>query len=132
MESEKTSAEVSADEISLHTILRAIQNQGDINSKLRSELAELKNEVHGFSLAVASQVKKLKVDQEYKWRYEGKKVQFLLNSEILDDLAQINSAIENSKFEYARETVNDLTEKVKKRNKFIKIADSSEAAWDIV
>ena len=82
MDPENTAAERPAEDVSLHTILQAIQKQGDINTKLRQELSELKDEVHGSNLTVASQVKKLKVEQEYRWKYESNKIQYLLNSEI--------------------------------------------------
>lgn len=132
MEPEITTEETPAGDVSLHTILKAIQNQGDINSKLRQELSELKNEVHGSSLTVQSQVKKLKVEQEYKWKYESNRIQFLLNTEIQEDLNQVIWALDNTKIEYARDTVNEVIDKVKKRNKHIKIADSSEAGWETV
>jgi hypothetical protein len=38
-------------------------------------------------LSVSSQVKKLKTDSQYAWKYEGNKVQYLLNSEFIEELA---------------------------------------------
>jgi hypothetical protein len=42
-----------------------------------------------------------------KWKYEGNKVHFLLNSELLEELTRSIWAIDNSKVEYARETITD-------------------------
>jgi len=112
--------------ISLHDILMAVKTKADDNTKLRQEISNLRQEVHGASLSVSSQVKKLKTDSQYTWKYEGNKVQYLLNSEFLEDLAQTIWAIENVKFEHARETISELVEKVKRRNILIKIADTSE------
>lgn len=119
-------------DVSLHDILKAVKAQGEVNSKLRQELSDLKHEFHGSSLAVASQVKKLKVETEYKWKFEGNKIQHSLNSEILEDLNQIIWALHHSKTDYATDTVNEIIDKLKKRNKLIKIADTSECGWETV
>jgi hypothetical protein len=73
---------------SLNDILMAVKSQGDGNTKLRQEISNLRQEVHRASLSVSSQVKKLKTYSQYAWKYEGNKVQYLLNSEFLEDLAQ--------------------------------------------
>ena len=117
---------------SLKDILMAVKSQGDDNTKLRQEISNLRQEMHGVSLTVSSQVKKLKTDSQYAWKYEGNKVQYLLNSEFLEELAQAVWAINNLKFEHARETISELVEKVKRRNKLIKIADTSEEGWETV
>jgi hypothetical protein len=46
----------------------------------------------------------------------------LYNSELLEELTQSIWAIDNSKVEYARETITEVIEKIKKSNKHIKIA----------
>jgi hypothetical protein len=53
----------------------------------------------------------LKTESQYKWKYEGNKVQFLLISELLDELTQSIWAIDNSKVEYARETITEVIDK---------------------
>ena len=103
----------------------AVKSQGDDNTKLRQEISNLRQEMHGGSLSVSSQVKKLKTDSQYAWKYEGNKVQYLLNYEFLAELAQAVWAIDNLKFEHARETISELVEKVKRRNKLIKIVGTS-------
>jgi hypothetical protein len=45
---------------SLKDILMAVKSQGDDNTKLRQEISNLRQEMHGGSLSVSSQVKKLK------------------------------------------------------------------------
>ena len=117
---------------SLKDILMAVKSQGDDNTKLRQEISNLRQEMHGGSLLVSSQVKKLKTDSQYAWKYEGNKVQYLLNYECLAELAQAVWAIDNLKFEHARETISELVEKVKRRNKLIKIADKSEERRETV
>jgi hypothetical protein len=117
---------------SLKDILMAVKSQGDDNTKLRQEISNLRQEMHVVSLSVSSQVKKLKTYSQYAWKYEGNKVQYLLNSEFLEDLAQALWEIDNLKFEHARETISELVEKVKRRNKLIKIADTSEGGWETV
>jgi hypothetical protein len=68
----------------------------------------------------------LKTESQYKWKYEGNKVHFLLNSELLEELTRSIWAIDNSKVEYARETITEVIEKIKKSNKHIKIAVGSD------
>jgi hypothetical protein len=69
----------------------------------------------------------LKTESQYKWKYEGNKVHCLLNSELLEELTQSIWAFDNSKVEYARETITEVIEKIKKtHNKHIKIAVGSD------
>ena len=112
--------------------MKAVKAQGELNVKLSQDISYLRQEVHGASVAVASQVKKFKTESQYKWKYEGNKVQFLLNSELLEELTQSIYAIDNSKVEYARETITEVIEQIKKRNKHIKIADGSDGGWETV
>jgi hypothetical protein len=56
----------------------------------------------------------LKTESQYKWKYEGNKVQIMLNSELLEELTQSIWAIDNSKVGYARETITEVIEKLKK------------------
>ena len=85
-----------------------------------------REEVHGS----ASQVKKLKSDSIVKWRSEGNRIQFTFNSELCEELAQVEWAIDNGKRDYAVEIVSSVSDKLKRRNKLIKIADSSDGRWE--
>ncbi|KAK3084960.1 hypothetical protein FSP39_022074 [Pinctada imbricata] len=121
-----------SDDISLRDILDVVKAQGDslrnLDCKLSTELSELKQEVHGSSQVV----KKLKTDTQHKWKFEGNKIQYLFNSELLEDVTQFSWAVSNSKFDYAKELADSVSEKIKKRNKLIKIADTSEGGWETV
>jgi hypothetical protein len=57
---------------------------------------------------VKNKVKKLKTESQYKRKYEGNKVQFLLNSELLEELTRSIWTIDNSKVEYAHETITEV------------------------
>jgi len=103
-------------EVSQKDAMKDIKAQGELNVKLSQDISNLRQEVHGASVSVASQVKKLKTESQYKWKYEGNKVQFLLNSELLEELTQSIWAINNSKVEYARESITKVIEKIQKRN----------------
>ena len=59
-------------------------------------------------------------------------IQFNLNVEILADLYQVIWALQNTKIDNAQETVREIADKIKKRNKLIKIANSSVTGWDTV
>ncbi|KAK3096538.1 hypothetical protein FSP39_001115 [Pinctada imbricata] len=122
----------SESDVSLRQILETVQSQAlsinDLKSQVTSELSELKQEVHGSS----AQVKKFKSDALVKWRSEGHRIQFVFNSEVAEELTQITWAIDNNKIDYAKEVISSLSDKVKRRNKLIKIADTSEGGWDTV
>jgi hypothetical protein len=57
------------------------------------------------------------------------RVQFSLNSELLEDLNHTIWALDYSKTDYAREKIGDIKDKIAKRNKLIKIADTSEGGF---
>ena len=82
---------------SLKDILMDVKIQGDDNTKLRQELSNLRQEVHGASFSVSSQVTKLKTDSQYTWKNEGNEVQYLLNSGFVEDLVQAVWAFDNIK-----------------------------------
>ena len=94
--------------------MKAVKAQGELNVKLSQDISNLRQEVHGASVSVASQVKKLKTESQCKWKYEGNKVQLLLNSELLEELTQSIWAIDNYNVEYARETITEVIEKNQK------------------
>jgi hypothetical protein len=119
-------------DVSLNDILKAVKEQGDINSRLRQDLSQLRQEVQGSTLSVATQVKKFKTESDYKWKYEGNRVQFSLNSELLEDLNHTSWALDYSKTDYAREKIGEIKDKIAKRNKLIKIAGTSEGGWEVV
>ena len=114
----------------------------NLNSSIRELLAEVRDqkrqintiqeEVRANSVIVSSQVKKLKTEQDYTWKRTGNRIQYLFNSEVHDNIKQCYWALENNKLDYLRELLQDSENKLKQRNKLIKIADSSEGGWETV
>ena len=115
---------------------------GDINRNIRELLLEVRNqrseinspneEVRGASQSVASEVKKIKSGNDIRWRFDGNRLQFEFNSEVADNLKQTLLGLENGKQEYAVEVLKESCDKLKTRNKHIRIADSSEGGWETV
>ena len=123
------------DDISLRTVLNAVNQQSKdieaiIDAKVSEKIGGLRDEIQGTNQMMKSQVKKLKTDTTYKWKYEGNQIQFNFNSENLDELVQTVWALDNGKIDYARDLVSATIDKIKHRNKLIKIADTSEGGWD--
>ncbi|KAK3104644.1 hypothetical protein FSP39_006996, partial [Pinctada imbricata] len=66
------------------------------------------------------------------WRFEGNRLQYSFNEELLDLVNQIDWALKYSKAEYATELLSDLSSKIERRNKLIRIADTSDGGWETV
>ena len=88
--------------VSQKDAMKDIKAQWELNAKLSQDISSIRQYVHGASASVASQAKKLKTESQYKWKYEENKVQFLPNSELLEELTQSIWVVDNSKVEYAR------------------------------
>lgn len=124
-----------ADDVSLKTVLDAVNRQSKnieaiVEAKVSAKIGVLRDEIHGTTQFMKSHVKKLKSDAQYKWRSEGNKIQFNSNTENMEDLTQALWAIDNTKIDYARDLVIACIERLKHRNKLIKIADTSDGGWD--
>jgi hypothetical protein len=121
-----------ADDVSLKTVLDAVNRQSKnieaiVEAKANEKIGVLRDEIHGTTQSMKSHVKKLKSDAQYKWRSEGNTIQFNSNTENMEDLTQSLWAIDNAKIDYARDLIIACIERLKHRNKLIKIADTSNA-----
>ena len=72
---------------------------------------------------------KVKDDVNKKFNKEGNKIQFLFNEDIVNGLHKLQKQVTKP---IAIDTIADIAGKVKTRNKFIKIADTSTGGWATV
>ena len=73
--------------------------------------------------------KKIKRETEYNFKRIGNKRQFNSIVDILDDIQESIHHVENNDTESAYSSLTSICDKLKKRNKLIRIADKSEAGW---
>ena len=76
--------------------------------------------------------KQAKMEDTFKFKQKGNRIQFEFNQQILQSVQNLASALNNGDTSKANDLCDDLTAKLKRRNKLIKMADRSVLGWDTV
>ena len=76
--------------------------------------------------------KRRKVDKPIAFKYKGNEMQHKFNLEILEFLDDALNFLNRGKAIDCTEILQDMLRSVKRRNKLIRMADRSEAGWDVV
>ena len=76
--------------------------------------------------------KNTKMEDIFKFKHKGNRVQFEFNNQILQIVQNLSSALNNDDPSEANDLCDDLTAKLKRQNKLIKMADRSALGWDTV
>ena len=67
--------------------------------------------------------KNVKMEGTFKFKHKGNRIQFQFNQHILHIVENLSSALNNDDTSEADDLCDDLTAKLKRRNKLIKLAD---------
>ena len=76
--------------------------------------------------------KNAKIEDTFKLKHKGNRIQLEFNQKILKIVENLSSALNNDDTSEANGLCDDLTAKLKRRNKLIKMADRSVLGWDTV
>ncbi|XP_067676470.1 uncharacterized protein [Haliotis asinina] len=116
-------------EAKIDTILKNLEtNQRELHDALEIKISALREE---FS-QTTTDLKKLKSDKDYVWSKEGNKIQYNFNEETIQSLQHAIASVHNQMLEDAEAMIRSEIERLKLRNKPIRIADSSEGGWETV
>ena len=72
------------------------------------------------------------MEDTFKFRQKVNRIQFEFNQQVLQLVENISSALNNHDTSEANDLCDDLTGKLKRRNKLIKMVDRSVLGWDSV
>ena len=73
-----------------------------------------------------------KIEDTFKFEQKGNKIQFEFNQKILQRIENVSSVINNDDISEANDLCGDLTAKLKRRNRLIKMEDRSVLGWNTV
>ena len=76
--------------------------------------------------------KNAKIEGTFKFKHKGNRTQFEFNQQILQIVENLSSVLNYDDTSEANDLCDDLTTKLKLRNKLIKMADRSVLGWDTV
>ena len=76
--------------------------------------------------------KSAKIKNTFKFKHKGNRIQFEFNQQILQIVENLSSALNNDDTSEANDLCGDLTAKLKRRNKLIRMANRSFLGWDTV
>ena len=73
-----------------------------------------------------------KTEDIFKFKHKGNRIQFEFTQKILQMVENLSSVLNNDDISEANGLCGDLTVKLKRRNKLIKMSDRSVLGWDTV
>ena len=133
-------SESEADEVAISTATDKSGKRRKQNSEIQDSHDPFELMINFFDKQFEGIEKKLqhpsnensKIEETFKFKRKGNRMQFQFNQQILKIVENLLSALNNDDITEANDLCGDLTAKLKRQNKLIKMADRSVRGWDTV
>ena len=121
---------------STSSTLTAVESIELVKNILDAKLTSMETRLENKFIFLNNEYQERKETKEkrepYEFKSKSNKIQHAFNSEILDDIGDVKKSYQSTNKKRTCDQLDAIETKLKKRNKLIKIADSTEGGWTTV